>query len=219
MTSETTVTLHRFGCIENEENEDENIKSVKSITFGNEHCIITDCENNHWINGTNSYGSLGIGTNNHITGWKQDNYFNKRNIEIYKICSSSYSHNTFWITNELQLYCNGYNAYGQLGLGQYTDQLHTPTLVRQLSNVITVECGWYHNVAICGSIFTHINNIIYIVSYWMRYYHTSQKPNDIIMLICDYFGEIEARKIYSTGYNDNGRLGHGRSIVSDINKL
>eukprot|EP01084_Bolivina_argentea_P108783 194426_1 len=187
--------LHMFGNLRDEEENHQMITQIKDINMGEGYTIITDINDKHWVNGVNTRGQLGIAkcyTN--VTGWQKSEYFHKNSIQISRICTSSNSFSTFWITDHKKVYASG--AYSSPNGNQHIDALHEVTHVKggwyhhvdALHEVIDVQGGWYHNVALCGA-------TSYIISVWLRYGATKDIPLDLIGIIRNYLGST-ATKVY-----------------------
>ena len=199
-----------FGYIDEkrEEKKTGNVPNIKSMDLGNACGIITDFNDNYWVNGRNVYGELCIQENiSYISGWKQISYFNDNNISIYKICSSLHSR-TFWISNNGEIYATGSNNYGELGLG-HSKHCYIPQKCQNLQNVIDIKCGKYHSIALCASLLSDYNNITKIISYLLRECNIRQSLNNSALSAIHKYSSDMTTRVYSTGFNE--RFDYGQS--------
>jgi len=96
-------------------------KKAKSIRCGYNHtiCLTTDGVVYTW--GYGKDGSLGHGTTENCEIPKEVDYFKNNNIKIDQIECGDYF--TLALTDDGKLYAWGQNNFGQLGIGQVTQQL------------------------------------------------------------------------------------------------
>jgi len=130
-------TTHRYTPVEITyfTTNDINIIQVECIT---EHTIFIASDGKVYGVGHNGYGQLGLGdTTNRYTP-----------VEITFLSDKIITHvacgwfHTVFLASDGKVYSCGYNSYGQLGLGNTTDQ-YTPVEITFLSNKIikNVTCG------------------------------------------------------------------------------
>jgi|694.fasta_scaffold31251_4 alpha-tubulin suppressor-like RCC1 family protein len=109
--------------------------------------------------GFNPYGHLGHGNTTQQYSLKRIEYFVSNSISIDKVYAprhmycddeTGYLHVHFRGTNGT-LYGAGYNGSGELGIGNFTTTISTPTAVLGISNVIQLSCGAFgggHTIAV-----------------------------------------------------------------------
>ena len=229
------IPLYLFGNVKKAKdlNNKVLVKSIRNINIFSSNFIVTDRDNNYWVN-----------------GWQRNVYNPIFSKDIYKppkyekICSSLGNNSIFWITSNGELYekMSKYNS------APYMKQ------ITALKNVIDTQGSIAHNVALCGSsLISDAEEIKGIISFWCS--HDSLIfPADIITIILRYFGQIGTRlylqkksghpinkkwkkisgfknicivsiscgrdyslfldktgKVYSCGANQSGQLGLGKS--------
>ena len=92
-------------------------------------------------------------------------WFNDHALKIKKICTNHVSLSTFWITTTNEIYANGINHNGELGLNDHRKRIW-PCLIPELSkniHVIDIISNPRYSLALCG---TNKNVIISLLSYW-----------------------------------------------------
>lgn len=90
---------------------------IQNISCGAYHTVIQNDKNEIFVTGNNNYGQLGLGNN------KDKNKFEKINFKFGIIHNISCGNNHTVVQNcENEIYVCGYNAYGQLGLGDNEDK-------------------------------------------------------------------------------------------------
>ena len=128
-----------FGDTSNRKTFTQITNNVKSVYCGYGHTIILKNDNTLWGCGANGNGQLGLGNTNNKTTFTQITT-NVDNIKsVY--CGDCY---TSILKNNGTLWGTGYNAYGQLGLGD-TNNRKTFSLIGVNTNDIkSVYCGDSH---------------------------------------------------------------------------
>src|SRR5689334_21499145 len=100
---------------------------------GDHHSLILSEDNKLYSLGENIKGQLGLGhNNNNVKSTQFIESFKNKKVKNFA-CGKSHS---LVLTKEdgaLRLYSFGYNSYGQLGLGNNTDQ-HSPMLIKSMEN-------------------------------------------------------------------------------------
>merc|ERR1712100_413684 len=101
------------------------------------HCACLDNDGNVFTFGDNEYGKLGIGDKvKSFTSIPQ-----KVNLPPCQQISCGTNHTTCLSENG-EVYSFGYNATGQLGLGNFENSYNTPQLISSLKDVEFIECGY-----------------------------------------------------------------------------
>ena len=113
---------------------------VKQIACGFNNCsYILKNDGTIWFCGNNSYGQMGTGSSdstNHTT-FTQINGIN----DIKDIAYSKTSNSLFMLKNDNSLWVYGYNANGELGIGNATNKF---SFTQSITNVKQFSCGAYH---------------------------------------------------------------------------
>jgi alpha-tubulin suppressor-like RCC1 family protein len=119
---------------------------VKSVSCGGYHTAVVTNTNDLFTFGYNAYGQLGLGNNTNYNTPQRVEFFNSNVASVS--CGGIH---TAIVTNTNDLFTFGYNAYGQLGLGNNgsgTDR-NTPQRVEFFnSDVASVSCGLYHTAVV-----------------------------------------------------------------------
>eukprot|EP01084_Bolivina_argentea_P016205 30344_1 len=134
-------------------------------------------------------------------------YFANNNIYIKQIFTHVESQITWWLTNNNQLYGNGYNLRGKLlGLEQYKEEQYEPILIDYIHNpiqVISVSDTGYSSggfsLALC-------NTDAIVVDIWLHINgYRSIIPKDVVNVMKMFYSTGNNR-IYSTLYNDTRQI-------------
>ena len=191
-----------------------NTDNIKSVYCGSYHTFILKNDGTLWGCGYNSYGQLGLGDTTDRNTFTQITT-NADNIkEIY--CGDCY---TFILKNDGTLWSCGQNDCSQLGLGDSTNKTTFTQITTNTDDIKSVYCGYNHTFILkndgtlwgCGqnnygqlglgddtdrNTFTQVTtNTDNIKEIYCGCYHTFILKND--------------GTLWSTGYNDSGRLGLG----------
>eukprot|EP01084_Bolivina_argentea_P255458 429672_1 len=136
---------------------------IENIYSGNAFTIYTSNDNKIiYASGSNYHGACGI--NNlkpNVIKHTKVKYFNENNINIKRICLSSCSSCTFWLTDDHKVYGNGLNDKFQLGLTGKSNKAE-PRKLRDLRLVENIQSALEYSIALV-SIHTAAN---LVVSYW-----------------------------------------------------
>jgi alpha-tubulin suppressor-like RCC1 family protein len=117
------------------------------MTQGGQNTIVLMKDRTLTVWGWNNYGQLGLGDNE-----IRNTPVSVGDISSYDPTSAiqpialGYNHSIFLLPDGTVM-ASGYNAYGQLGLGDYTNR-YTPTAIPNLSGVKQVSAGQYHTLAL-----------------------------------------------------------------------
>jgi len=178
-----------------------------------------------YVCGYNNYGQLGTGdTTEVLTATKIDEL---DGIKIIDVQASTY--NSYYLTEDGEVYGSGYNYYGQLGTGDATNS-HIPIKIAGLDG-IEIEriiakgsCLWCIDKD--GQVYVTGKN-----DYGQLGANTSSKQKSIIKvtlpegkkvseIITDAYNTfwiMEDGEVYGSGYNTYGQLGTG--IVGNVKTL
>lgn len=169
--------------------------------------------------GANSNGQLGKGTSSYFSGTPTAISSTLK----FKNLSAGFAH-TCAISSADELYCWGYNKYGQLGSGS-TNNANTPQRVLGLSKVLAVSAGFGHTCAILAD-----NSISCWGHNQFGQLGIDQNANDIktpspvpnFKAASIYTGEFHTcavqldNKVFCWGANKFGQLGLGHNSPSKI---
>ena len=116
-----------------------NADDIKSVYCGGYHTFILKNDNTLWGCGNNDYGQLGLGDTNYRITFTQITTNTGDIKEIY--CGSSY---TLILKNDGTLWGCGYNANGELGLGDTTNRYTFTEVTTNADDVKEIYCGANH---------------------------------------------------------------------------
>ena len=191
-----------------------NVDDVKSIYCGRNHTFMLKNDGTLWGCGSNNYGQLGLGDNNHRYTFTQITT-NADNIKSVH-CADCH---TLILKNDGTLWGCGQNNFGQLGLGDNINRNTFTQITTNANNIKEIYCGMYHTLILendgtlwgCGkndygqlglgdgsnrTTFTQITaNSDNIKSVYCGWGHTLILKND--------------GTLWGTGYNEQGQLGLG----------
>jgi alpha-tubulin suppressor-like RCC1 family protein len=188
------------------------LKNIIEISTGYGHTLCLDTQGKVWAFGDNQYGQLGFGDtiNRNIPT------INPSLKNIVKIsCGGGH---TLCLDNQGRVWSFGQNNdHGQCGLGDNTiGDVHSPTLVPNLTNIVQVEAGDSHSLCLNdkGRVWAFGNNTsgqlgigsLPVVSYPVLI----QDLDDIIQVSCgnDHSLCLDADGwVWSFGNNEDGQLG------------
>ena len=146
------------------------------------------CDDKNYYQGTGDTEQCGMGkvkeSNSTLT---PISYFDKNNISVIKCCMGLWSSSTFWITKNQQIFANGNNQCGQLGIGNAILSHPKPMLVQDLCNrnISDIKLG------VCWSLALNAHNsdmINLIIFKWVKECEPDGYiPNDIIATIIKFY--------------------------------
>lgn len=96
-----------------------NLKNIKNIAIGETHTLFITKNHEVFVSGTNMYGQLGFENTNKVNIPKFLN-LSSLNLKGEVHIAAGWNHSIIW--TEDQIYIWGYNAYGQLGLGDFENR-------------------------------------------------------------------------------------------------
>lgn len=105
-------------------------KPIKWERQGLENIVLMD-NGDVWVWGRNAYGELGVGNTSNVLVPTKVTALNGVNIVDVQLSKSYYTysrHHTLFLADDGSLYACGYNAHGQLGIGNTANQ-STPQLL------------------------------------------------------------------------------------------
>lgn len=126
---------------------------ITQIAAGENHNVALDSNGNVWTWGRNNNYQIGNTRANQYTPYKVSNL-----PKVIKI--SAGNNNTMVITENNELYAWGLNAYGDLGLGTYTNKV-LPKKVKGIHDIIDISGGKSHYIALnrAGEVFVTGSNL------------------------------------------------------------
>ena len=126
---------------------------ITQIAAGENHNVALDSNGNVWTWGRNNNYQIGNTRASQYTPYKVSNL-----PKVIKI--SAGNNNTMVITENNELYAWGLNAYGDLGLGTYTNKV-LPKKVKGIHDIIDISGGKSHYIALnrAGEVFVTGSNL------------------------------------------------------------
>jgi len=119
------------------------LSNVKQVIGGQSYSLVLLNNGTVYGFGRNSSGQLGLG--NTISPYTSPTLIPSLTNVKQISCGSSHS---LALLNDGTVYGFGGNYYGQLGLGNNTSIINTPTLISGMSNVKQISCGTNHSLAL-----------------------------------------------------------------------
>lgn len=127
-------------------------QKITQVSAGNAHVIALTDNNDVYVWGANGFGQLGLGidtgsggsdsTNRRQVPTKLDFNFDGKIVQVMAFGSS-----TMALTDQGSIYSWGRNEFGQLGLGN-TSQQNSPEKITAISNVAKIASGDTHALAL-----------------------------------------------------------------------
>ena len=205
-------TSHRYTFTEITNNVDD----IKSVCCGYSHTFILKNDGTLWECGWNTSGQLGLGdTTNRYTFTQITT-----NADDVKSIHGGYEH-TFILENDGTLWGCGRNDYGQLGLGDTTNRNTFTQIVTNTDDIKSVYCSYDHVFILKndGTLWSTGYN-----SYGQlglgdttdrtTFTQITTNTDNIKSVYCGNKYSFILKNdgtLWSTGYNDDGRLGLGDS--------
>ena len=126
---------------------------ITQIAAGENHNVALDSNGNVWTWGRNNNYQIGNTRANQYTPYKVSNL-----PKVIKIAAGN--NNTMVITESNELYAWGLNAYGDLGLGTYTNKV-LPKKIKGIHDIIDISGGKSHYIALnrAGEVFATGSNL------------------------------------------------------------
>jgi alpha-tubulin suppressor-like RCC1 family protein len=212
-------------------------RPVKWYAAGGSSWLI-DENGNVWCSGYNGYGQLGFGgtANSFVFQNIPPAYFaNKRVIKLATTAgASAEAHSVLALTADGSVYGWGYNGYGQLGIGNTTQQ-NTPVLLpgtgsSYIISDIAIGANVTSQTGVCAMIVSNINNQVLVAGYnghgalangttgtnaSLGYWRSSAGPVQNVkgLHICGDYPSLACvtttGEVWTAGYNGYGDLGNG----------
>ncbi|MBQ2938059.1 MAG: cadherin-like beta sandwich domain-containing protein [Clostridia bacterium] len=126
---------------------------ITEIASGENHNVALDDQGNVWTWGRNNNYQIGHSGGNQYTPYKITGL-----PKVIRIAAGN--NNTMVITENNELYAWGLNAYGDLGLGTYTNKV-LPTKVTGIGDIIDISGGKSHFIALnrAGEVYVTGSNL------------------------------------------------------------
>jgi alpha-tubulin suppressor-like RCC1 family protein len=187
---------------------------VISITCGACHTIVQRADGSLMGCGYNYYGQLGLGD-----GTPRTKLTELKDIPLDVISVTCGAYHTIIQRADGSLMSCGYNAFGQLGLGDSTNRSKLTELKDMPSDVISVTCGAFHTIVQradgslmgCGrNDYGQLGDRTYIT----KLTELKDIPSNIISVTCGAYHTIIQRadgSLMGCGYDGFGQLGLGDS--------
>ena len=118
-----------------------NADNVKSVYCGKDHNIILKNDGTLWGCGNNQYGQLGLGDTTNRTTFTQITANADDIKSVY--CGAYY---TLILKNDGTLWGCGWNANGQLCLGDFNNRTTFTQITANADDIKSVYCGWNHTL-------------------------------------------------------------------------
>ena len=199
------------------------LSEIKQIACGYAHTFILKNDGSVWACGRNEFGQLGLGnTTTYINTFTQITTNINNDIKQIACCSNQ----TFILKNDGSVYACGYNASGQLGLGDTTDRTTFTQITTNINNdVKQITCGGSHTFILknddslwsCGRNNTGQLGLGDTTQRTTFTQVTTNVNNDVKQVACGSNHTFILKTdsgLWSCGLNGNGQLGTG---VDDTN--
>ena len=167
-----------------------------------------------WECGTNNYGQLGLGDTNNRTTFTQVT----TNADDIKEIHCGEDH-TFILENDGTLWGCGYNAYGQLDLGDTSNRYTFTQITTNADDIKSVYCGMYHTLilkndgTLWGAGYNYHGQLgLGDTNSRTTFTQITTNTSDIKSVYCGYNHTFILKNdgtLWSTGCNDRGQLGLG----------
>ncbi|XP_038980993.1 ultraviolet-B receptor UVR8-like isoform X3 [Phoenix dactylifera] len=122
---------------------------IQGIAAGLWHTVCTSVDGDVYSFGGNQFGQLGTGSDQAETLPKLLDAACLENKNA-KMVSCGARHSAM-ITEDGEVFCWGWNKYGQLGLGDAIDRSIPSRVPIEAYHPTNVSCGWWHTLVLAGS--------------------------------------------------------------------
>ena len=174
----------------------QNHKEISRVFSSYVYSIYTnDTMTKLWAAGSNGNGQCGVGKVHsdkyYLTELTEITYFKENNINIQSIFADQYSFNTFFISDQNQLYGCGQNRRGGLRIADSNDDIYSPVLIDALKEYHVTQAATSDDYYF-ALISTDNASVAMILSYYSRVYCL---PTDVIDLMLLF---TKSTKVMST---------------------
>ena len=192
---------------------------IKQIACGLDHTFILKNDGSLWSCGYNSYGQLGLGTNDYDNHSTLTQVTTNINNDVKQIDCGN--HFAFIVKNDGSLWVCGSNDSGHLGLGDYTNRnIFTQVTTNINNDVKQVICGMKHTFIVkndgtvwsCGVNYCGQLGLDDIEHYNTFTQVTTNINNDVKQISCGMNYTMILKNdgsLWACGYNADGELGLG----------
>ena len=202
---------------------------ITQVAAGEEYSVALDSEGNVWTWGRNNYFQIGHTGGDQYTPYKVGGL-----PKAIKIAAGNYT--TMVITENKELYGWGFNGYGNIGIGSYTNKV-TASKVVGFEDVIDVSVGKNHTMTLTsdGNVYVTGSNLYGQLGngneeiFKVNEFTKVNLPDVITTIDC---GELSNAvitvngNVYTWGQNAYGQLGLGDketqfnpTLVSGLNNI
>ena len=202
---------------------------ITQVAAGEEYSVALDSEGNVWTWGRNNYFQIGHTGGDQYTPYKVGGL-----PKVIKIAAGNYT--TMVITENKELYGWGFNGYGNIGIGSYTNKV-TASKVVGFEDVIDVSVGKNHTMTLTsdGNVYATGSNLYGQLGngneeiFKVNEFTKVNLPDVITTIDC---GELSNAvitvngNVYTWGQNAYGQLGLGDketqfnpTLVSGLNNI
>ena len=186
---------------------------ISDIICGEYHTIFLDSSKNVYTCGYYANGQLGLGNLGSI-----DYVATHAQItDLSNIDSIGAGHyHTLFLCSNGSVYACGSNGYGQLGTGNFGNDVFTPILITDLSNIIQVSCGENYSLFLCsdGTVYgcgQNGNGQMGLGDTTDAYALTQiNELSNIVAIACGWSHSLfldGSGNVYGCGYNQHAELG------------
>ena len=193
------------------------IGDIKQIACGYAHTFILKNDGSVWACGRNEFGQLGLNDTTNRTTFTQVTININNDVKQIACCSNQ----TFIIKNNNSVWSCGYNASGQLGLGDTTDRTTFTQITTNVNNdVKQIACYGSHTFILknddsvwsCGRNNTGQLGLGDTTNRTTFTQVTTNINNDVKQIVCGSNHTFILKtddSVYACGLNGNGQLGLG----------
>ena len=193
-----------------------NTDNIKEVYCGSSYTLILKNDGTLWGCGYNYDGELGLGDTTNRTAFTQITTNTNDIKSVY--CGANHA---FILENDGTLWGTGYNVYGQLGLGDTTNRTTFTVITTNTNDIKSVCCGFYHTFILenDGTLWSCGRNDygqlgLGDTSSRNTFTEITTNTDDIKEIYCYNYQAFILKNdgtLWSTGYNNDGRLGLGDS--------
>ena len=202
-------------------------KQITKVFSGSAYSIYSNDDfSKIWSCGHNKEGECGVNQKHRrITTYTPIEYFNRNNIKIFNIFLNNFSHQTYFLADNGQLYACGQNDCHQMGWNDdeikslqeqwgsnpcpYSSKklnLYEPRPVEGLSDVISVKSGRKFCIALCS---TNNEQLLLIITNWCRLYNVHEDVISLLIMftkVSSVFSTTDHLKLIGCGHEWDAEL-------------